>query len=318
MMEKIGLIIVCISVVVALSSQISLYKQKKYIEQIVEDINHFLLYPEEIKEESLKEGYLSNLMNQIVKLESQILYNRKMSEKKETQVNCFIENMAHQMKTSITAIQIRLDSAFDLCADSQEKKMLIKSQECLNRLTNEVERLLIASQLAAGKVFMVYEKINIETILSNCMERLRVLAEKRNVKLILSGKILNEYCGDEFWLMQAFENVIKNAIEHTAEESNVQVSLSLQGACINIQIEDEGEGIPDEELPFLFERFCRGNGMKKGYGIGLSMAKDIIQSHHGTINVGNRESGGARFLISLPILNGAEAYNNVRNTESVL
>ena len=317
-MEKIGLIIVCISVVVALSSQISLYKQKKYIEQIVEDINHFLLYPEEIKEESLKEGYLSNLMNQIVKLESQILYNRKMSEKKETQVNCFIENMAHQMKTSITAIQIRLDSAFDLCADSQEKKMLIKSQECLNRLTNEVERLLIASQLAAGKVFMVYEKINIETILSNCMERLRVLAEKRNVKLILSGKILNEYCGDEFWLMQAFENVIKNAIEHTAEESNVQVSLSLQGLCINIQIEDEGEGIPDEELPFLFERFCRGNGMKKGYGIGLSMAKDIIQSHHGTINVGNRESGGARFLISLPILNGAEAYNNVRNTESVL
>lgn len=318
MMEKIGLIIVCISVVVVLSSQISLYKQKKYIEQIVEDINHFLLYPEEIKEESLKEGYLSNLMNQIVKLESQILYNRKMSEKKETQVNCFIENMAHQMKTSITAIQIRLDSAFDLCADSQEKKMLIKSQECLNRLTNEVERLLIASQLAAGKVFMVYEKINIETILSNCMERLRVLAEKRNVKLILSGKILNEYCGDEFWLMQAFENVIKNAIEHTAEESNVQVSLSLQGSCINIQIEDEGEGIPDEELPFLFERFCRGNGMKKGYGIGLSMAKDIIQSHHGTINVGNRESGGARFLISLPILNGAEAYNNVRNTESVL
>lgn len=318
MMEKIGLIIVCISVVVVLSSQISLYKQKKYIEQIVEDINHFLLYPEEIKEESLKEGYLSNLMNQIVKLESQILYNRKMSEKKETQVNCFIENMAHQMKTSITAIQIRLDSAFDLCADSQEKKMLIKSQECLNRLTNEVERLLIASQLAAGKVFMVYEKINIETILSNCMERLRVLAEKRNVKLILSGKILNEYCGDEFWLMQAFENVIKNAIEHTAEESNVQVSLSLQGLCINIQIEDEGEGIPDEELPFLFERFCRGNGMKKGYGIGLSMAKDIIQSHHGTINVGNRESGGARFLISLPILNGAEAYNNVRNTESVL
>ena len=149
-MEKIGLIIVCISVVVVLSSQISLYKQKKYIEQIVEDINHFLLYPEEIKEESLKEGYLSNLMNQIVKLESQILYNRKMSEKKETQVNCFIENMAHQMKTSITAIQIRLDSAFDLCADSQEKKMLIKSQECLNRLTNEVERLLIASQLAAG------------------------------------------------------------------------------------------------------------------------------------------------------------------------
>ena len=217
MMEKIGLIIVCISVVVVLSSQISLYKQKKYIEQIVEDINHFLLYPEEIKEESLKEGYLSNLMNQIVKLESQILYNRKMSEKKETQVNCFIENMAHQMKTSITAIQIRLDSAFDLCADSQEKEMLIKSQECLNRLTNEVERLLIASQLAAGKVFMVYEKINIETILSNCMERLRVLAEKRNVKLILSGKILNEYCGDEFWLMQAFENVIKNAIEHTAE-----------------------------------------------------------------------------------------------------
>lgn len=316
MVEIVCVIIACISFGVAIFSQITVYKQRKYIEQAVEDINHFLIYPEEIKDEFLEEGYFYNLMNQIIKLETQIIYDRNAFQKKETQVNCFIENMAHQMKTSITAIQIRLDYALDICQDSKEKDSLIKSQECLLRLTNEVERLLTASQLAAGKVLMVHEKFNMNEMIFACVNRLNILAEKRNVALNVDGKVDATYCGDEFWLTQAVENVIKNAVEHTKEFTNVQICVFLQNSCIKIRVEDEGDGIPEEEIGNLFERFCRGSSRKKGYGIGLSMAKDIIQSHHGTISAGNRETGGAWFLISLPILDGAEVYKDVSGAES--
>lgn len=316
MVEIVCIIIAGISLVVAIFSQIKVYKQRKYIEQAVDDINHFLIYPEEIKDELLEEGYFYNLMNQIIKLETQIIYDRNAFQKKETQVNCFIENMAHQMKTSITAIQIRLDYTLDICQDSKEKDSLIKSQECLLRLTNEVERLLTASQLAAGKVLMVYEKMNMNEMISACVNRLNILAEKRNVALNVDGKVDTVYCGDEFWLTQAVENVIKNAVEHTKEFTNVQICVFLHNSCIRILVEDEGDGIPEEEIGNLFERFCRGSSRKKGYGIGLSMAKDIIQSHHGTISAGNRDNGGAWFLILLPILDGAEAYKNVSGDES--
>lgn len=308
MVEIICIVITCISFVIACVSQIILHKQKRCMERAVEDIEHFLLYPEEMQEESLEEGYMHNLMNQIIKLETQAVYDRKRYGEKEAHVNCFIENMAHQMKTSITAIQLRLDFSFVRCQDDQEKESLLKSQECLLRLTNEVERLLTASQLASGKVRMVYETICIHTMLEDCMNRFRELAEKKKVEFILKGQEKVSYCGDEFWLTQAIENVIKNAMEHTHEGTKVYISVYSKNSCVNIQIEDEGDGIPEEEIGLLFERFCRGSSRKKGYGIGLSMAKDIIQSHHGTIVAENREENGARFVITLPILSGAEAY----------
>lgn len=183
MTEIICIMLTCISVIITAAAQIEKYKQRKCIKQAVEDIHHFLLYPETVAEETLQEGPIYNLMNQVLKLEAQFLFEKNTFKKKETQVNCFIENMVHQIKTSITALQIRLDLALFQCDNSKEMETLKKSQECLSRLTNEVERILTSSQLAAGKVMMVYEELNIENLLSGCVERLRVLAKKKKCRI---------------------------------------------------------------------------------------------------------------------------------------
>ena len=155
---------------------------------------------------------------------------------------------------------------------------------------------------------MAFESIDLRKELSACRARLAAIAHARNVTIKIEGPEALVLLADPFWLPQALENVMKNAVEHTAPGSIVTVSYSDEMRDIHIQIMDEGSGIPPKELVTLFERFCRGETSKAGYGIGLSMAKDIITAHHGTISARNREGRGALFEIVLPVLNGAKTY----------
>lgn len=156
----IGIIILCL--VLLILTRLQMYKQTKEIRQMEEDIQHFILYPEDVKEEYLEEGCVYNLMNQVLKLESQILYDRKTFQNKEMQTNNFIENMAHQIKTAITALHIRLDFSLEICENPKQQNALEKSLQCLERLTSEVERLLTTSQLASGNVMIVSEKLDLD------------------------------------------------------------------------------------------------------------------------------------------------------------
>lgn len=181
----------------------------------------------------------------------------------------------------------------------------------MERLCREIDRILKSSQLAEGKILMDFEKICLEQIVSDCMGQLQVLADKKKVKMEMEGRIAAAFRGDSFWLSQAVENILKNAVEHTREDGTVRVVLCEKGRTIEIRIEDEGKGIPPEELADIFKRFHRGSVSKAGYGIGLSMAKDIVQAHHGTLTAGNREVRGAWFQIALPILEGRRTYEGI-------
>lgn len=178
----------------------------------------------------------------------------------------------------------------------------------MNRLTDEIDKILKSSQLAEGKICMAFESINLREEISACLERLTPIANARNVTIKVEGPEPLILSADPFWFSQALENVIKNAVEHTASGSIVTVSYSDEGRHIRIQIADKGAGIPPDELVTLFERFHRGETTKAGYGIGLSMARDVIVAHHGTISARNREERGAVFEIVLPVLDGASPY----------
>lgn len=278
--------------------------QKRHKESS-EQIEHFLLYAENPLPETLREGELANLNNQISRLEQQFLYQRAQSVRREEELTRFVENMAHQMKNAVTALQIQLDL---LTARLPEERPTIeKSQACLERLTGEIDRILKSSQLAAGKVPMEFEPLELGAELDACVQRMRPLAEQKRVSLSRQGEA--GLFGDSFWLSQSFDNLLKNAIEHTPEHTAVTVQILDEGSRIKIRIEDEGPGILPGELPELFARFHRGSEGKAGYGIGLSMAKDVIEAHHGTLTAGNRESGGARFEIQLPRIDGAKTYS---------
>lgn len=99
-----------------------------------------------------------------------------------------------------------------------------------------------------------------------------------------------------------------NSIEHTDAGGYVSISVTKSNSLIIIRVEDSGNGIAEQELDNLFRRFYRGSGNKAGYGIGLSMAKDIVEAHHGIIQAGNNIDKGAWFEIRLLCLDGADIY----------
>ncbi len=280
-------------------------RAKKRLGELSGQTEHFLLYGESPLPETLDEGVFANLNNQISRLEQQLLYQRAQSGQREGEMARFVENMAHQMKNAVTALQIQLD-LLTVRLPPEERHSIEKSQACLERLTGEIDRILKSSQLAAGKIAMEFEPLELRDEAATCVERLKPLAESKGAALVLEGRA--RISADGFWLSQGLENLLKNAIEHTAEGTEVHVHIVSQGSLVKIRMEDEGPGIPPEELPDLFTRFHRGAAAKAGYGIGLSMAKDVVEAHHGTLTAGNREGVGAWFEIQLPRIDGAETY----------
>lgn len=280
-------------------------REKRRLRELGRQMEHFLLYAEEPVSETLREGELANLDNQVSRLEQQLLYQRAQSCRREQEMTRFTENMTHQMKNAVTALQIQLDLLTARLPEG-ERPSIEKSQACLERLTGEIDRILRSSQLAAGKITMELGPVELGAEISACIERLKPLAGAKDASLVLEGQA--GIAADSFWLGQALENLIKNAVEHTAAGSVVTIRVTDEGSRIKIRIEDEGPGIPPEELPELFIRFHRGSAAKAGYGIGLSMAKDIIDAHHGTLTAGNRERAGAWFEVQLPRIGGAKTY----------
>lgn len=286
-------------------------KLEKKIKELSEELERFMIDRTVIQGETLEEGTVANLWNEIIQTEQLFCYQQNRSEEEKVRLNQFIENMAHQMKTTMTALQIRLDSAQMAASTKQEAYAISRSQECMERMTEEIARILNSSQLAANKVEMHFRRMDGELFIHGCIQELESLAERKQVLIDteVSGSV--EIYADEFWLKQAVENIIKNALEHTDSGGIVKVKVRKNGNEIEILVEDEGEGINAEELPYLFQRFQRAKATKVGYGIGLSMASDIVKAHYGEICAGNRRMGGMWFFIKLPILNGAQAYDNV-------
>ena len=307
---KMELIYIIIAAAGLLCCCVLLWRQrrwKKRLDRLTAQIEHFILYPKEQLQETLSEGSVTNLYNQIVQLEQMLLLEQSKAKRQEQQMIKFVENMAHQMKNSLTALQMQLDM-LELHTTDKAQFTLQRSQHCMNRMTDEIDKILKSSQLAEGKIPMAFEPVDLREEIIACRERLLPIAYMRNVTVKIEGYNALILPADSFWISQALENIIKNAVEYTAPDSTVTVSCFNEGKNIRIQITDNGAGIPPDELNTLFERFHRGETTKAGYGIGLSMAKDIIVAHHGKISVRNNVDCGAIFEILLPVLDGTSPY----------
>jgi two-component system phosphate regulon sensor histidine kinase PhoR len=259
---------------------------------------------------------VENLRNELAAVTAQAQHQVQYREAREKRLNQFMENMAHQMKTTLTALQIRIDLAQSKASLSDVQTELEECQKCMGRLTGEVDRILECSQLADQKINMWLERCDVSRLIQNTITVLEPLWKKKGVKIVyessdISG--ISEIYLDSYWFSQAFENVLKNAVEHTPSGSAVTIQASDRVHRLVLEVKDEGPGIGEDELPYLFERFHRGSYGKTGYGIGLSMAADILKAHHGSIQAENRKDGGACFRLEVPILEGRRPYELQKN-----
>ena len=299
--------VVCFTAAIVMFYKLN--KQRAYIERLTAEIDKFMHYPKEQLPQTLDEGYMANLENTISQMEKYILNMYEAKNVREKEIENFVENMAHQIMNAITALQIQLD-ILQIKDDNSIKTTVQKSQACVDRMHWEIDRILRSSQLASGKIKMIYEQIDMEKVISDCLIKLQPMIKEKNV-IIKSGCPKGfKLTGDGCWIAEAFENIVKNAVEHTKMGSTVEIAVKDQIKDICITISDQGNGIPNDRIGSIFDRFSRFDNKKRGYGIGLSMAKDIIQAHHGSVRMENRRDidSGAAITIVLPVLDSENTY----------
>lgn len=223
------------------------------------------------------------------------LGEKQFLEKKNRQTQNYIENVAHQVRTPLTNIMLNINMLYDDQTENN-KAVLDECNYHAERINKLMERLLKIGRLEAGKIVFEKQKENLRVILEKLVN---AYPKENRIITNFTDVFLNV---DYDWIYEAFKCLIDNSLEHINNNENIYVCLSQENNKAVILIEDNGVGFNEEDIPYIFERFysSRDSHAAKHYGIGLNLAKLIIEGHYGSIHAYNRDSQGAAFRIELP------------------
>lgn len=217
----------------------------------------------------------------------------------------FVANISHELKTPIGAVGL-LAEALVSASDEPEQvtrfaKRLTKESQRLARITQEIIEL---SRLQSADGLAEAESVDIDHVVSVAIDQNRVVADLSRVSLISGGESGVEVFGDETLLVLALDNLISNAVQYSPENTRVGIGVRRKEGAIEISVTDQGLGIPEDELDRVFERFYRSDPARSrhtgGSGLGLSIAKHVVQNHGGDIRVWSQVGQGSTFTIRLP------------------
>jgi two-component system phosphate regulon sensor histidine kinase PhoR len=234
-----------------------------------------------------------------------IYRQKKISEVK----NDFVNNMTHELKTPISTISLACEALSDPAMSSDKASVstflnIIKEEN--KRLNMQVEKVLQAAVIEQKAFELKKENLNLHQIIQELGDlQAFKIAEKGKIALHLNAKNAN-IKADIFHISNVFSNLIDNAIKYSKEDNiNVLIETKNIDNQIIISIKDEGIGIKKENLKYIFDKFYRvskGNlHTVKGFGLGLSYVKEIIEKHEGKIEVKSKINKGTKFIITLPI-----------------
>lgn len=207
-----------------------------------------------------------------------------------------LSNIAHQLKTPVTAISLSIQ----MMKEPSVVKYREQIRRQLQRLIHLEDALLLLARLDAGTMSLKRESIDVFTVLNLAADNLQEI-------FALSGTIVDipemgeiRMWGDLEWTMEVIMNLMKNCGEHMPEGGTIHCACEQNPLYTQIRIWDEGPGFENEEIPHLFERFYRGKHAKEGgIGIGLALAKEILEREQGTIRARNLPDGGACFELRI-------------------
>ena len=219
----------------------------------------------------------------------------------------FIANVSHELRTPISMLQGYSEAIVDDIAESQEEKkemakVIYDESLRMGRLVNE---LLDLARMEAGHLQLTMEDVNINSFINRIIHKFQGLAKDNEIQLY--AEIENETTTISFdpdRIEQVLTNLIDNAIRHTPKGGSVKLNVTSDDKGIMIRVKDSGTGIPDEDLPFVFERFYKADKARTrgraGTGLGLAIAKNIIDAHRGHISVQSKLDHGTTFSFLLP------------------
>src|SRR5699024_1134279 len=221
----------------------------------------------------------------------------------------FIANVSHELRTPIALLQGYSEAIVDDIAESKEEKnelAQIIHEESL-RMSRLVNELLDIGRMEAGHIELNKETIEVEPFIDRIFRKFTGVSEDTNIKFRLTKCIEKETTElDVDRIEQVFTNLIDNAFNHTREGGQIHVIVHSKPDSLYVEVEDNGSGIPEEDLSFIFERFYKADksrtrsDKKKGTGLGLDIAKHIIAAHNGVISVKSKLNEGTTFSFKIP------------------
>ncbi|MFR1831744.1 MAG: sensor histidine kinase [Lachnospiraceae bacterium] len=219
----------------------------------------------------------------------------------------FVSNVSHELKTPITSIRVLADSLM-----SMEEVPVELYQEFMQDISDEIDReskiiddLLSLVKMNKSAADMNISQVSINDLLGLILKRIRPIAQKRNIELILESirEVTAEV--DEVKLSLALNNLVENAVKYNVEDGWVRVILDADHKYFYIKVSDFGIGIPEEFQELIFERFYRVDKARSretgGTGLGLSITKNVILMHQGIIKVESKEGEGTTFSVRIPL-----------------
>ena len=278
-----------------------------YINKIYNKIRKLSIYANDILNNKYNmdireysEGDISNLKNDLYKMTIKLKEQNELSLKDKIYLQDTLSDISHQLKTPLTSMYVINELLYDDKLDkSLKKELLNKSKKGLERIEWLITSLLKMSRLDSGSEKLILERVKLINIINKTIEPIRIPLELKNINLNVSCSNDIKVNVDVNWTTEALINILKNAMEHTLENGNINIVCSDNPLYTMISISDDGCGISKKDLPHIFERFYKGMGNKESIGIGLNMSKKIIESENGNISVKSKENEGTTFIIKL-------------------
>jgi integral membrane sensor signal transduction histidine kinase len=272
-------------------------KELKEINEYIKEVNNKNY---SLKIEDNKDGELSRLRNELYKTTVILREAAENSEEEKEKLSIAIADISHQLKTPLTSIRIMLDNISDNPDMPQEirEDFIQDISKQVEHMSSLVISLLKTAKFDAGTIKMENEEIDAKKLIDSVINNLAILIEIKEIEVITKIDEKAIFIADYKWQQEALTNILKNAIEHSQPKSNIYIIVENTSIFLKIKIKDEGQGIEQKDLKHIFERFYKAkNCNEDSIGIGLSLAKTIIEQNNGYIKATSEVGKGTLFEI---------------------
>ena len=272
-------------------------KEIKKIARCIEEINK-KNYSINIDENS--EDELSILKNELYKITIMLKEDAENSKKDKLKLKDSLSDISHQLKTPLTSINIMLDNILDNpeMNDKTKEKFIQNIKREITNISSLVGEILKLSKFDASVIKFEEQQVFIDDIVKSAISNVEMMAELKNINIEVNNQDNIKLVCDAKWQIEAVTNILKNCIEHSKDDSTITIDIDSNKIYKQITIKDNGEGIDEKDLPHIFERFYKGkNSSKDSVGIGLALAKTIIEKDNGSIKVDSKKGKQTIFTI---------------------
>lgn len=279
---------------------LSTIKRQKNIDELIcylQELNN-KNYSLQINENT--EDELSKLKKEIYQITVLLKEQAENSLSDKIAVKDNIVNISHQLKTPLTAISIMLDNIIEYptMEEKTKDKFILNIRNQALHIEFLLQNLLKLSKFDANVIEFKTEQIKAKDLINHCVNTLQTLLNQKQIKLNISGDESANFIGDFHWQSEAITNIIKNAIEHSNEKGKLEINYSMNNFHTKISIQDHGKGIKKQSQKLIFTRFYKDeNSSEESMGVGLSLAKIIVEKGEGSITLKSGENTGSLFEV---------------------